>query len=168
MSIPDIAIPDDLLPHDGRFGCGPSRIRPESIEMLAGSAPHYMGTSHRQAGVRFKVGELRNGLAEMFALPYLSLGLTTYSSAIFNFVPEFALDFYAAVRSNDTAHVRTALNDFVIPYCNLRNQGAGYAVSIVKAGMTAIGRTAGPVRPPVTDLSPSQLAELTDLVKKVS
>ena len=69
MSIPDIAIPDDLLPHDGRFGCGPSRIRPESIEMLAGSAPHYMGTSHRQAGVRFKVGELRNGLAEMFALP---------------------------------------------------------------------------------------------------
>lgn len=106
--------------------------------------------------------------AEMFALPYLSLGLTTYSSAIFNFVPEFALDFYAAVRSNDTTHVRTALNDFVIPYCNLRNQGAGYAVSIVKAGMTAIGRSAGPVRPPVTDLSPSQLAELTDLVKKVS
>lgn len=106
--------------------------------------------------------------AEMFALPYLSLGLTTYSSAIFNFVPEFALDFYAAVRSNDTEHVRTALNDFVIPYCNLRNQGTGYAVSIVKAGMTAIGRTAGPVRPPVTDLSESQLAELTDLVKKVS
>lgn len=69
MSIPDIAIPDDLLPHDGRFGCGPSRVRPEAIEMLAGSAPHYMGTSHRQAAVQFKVGELRNGLAEMFALP---------------------------------------------------------------------------------------------------
>jgi phosphoserine aminotransferase len=69
VSIPDIAIPDDLLPHDGRFGCGPSRVRPEAIEMLAGSAPHYMGTSHRQAAVQFKVGELRNGLAEMFALP---------------------------------------------------------------------------------------------------
>ena len=69
MSIPDIAIPDDLLPHDGRFGCGPSRVRPEAIEMLAGSAPHYMGTSHRQAAVQFKVSELRNGLAEMFALP---------------------------------------------------------------------------------------------------
>jgi len=106
--------------------------------------------------------------AEMFALPYLSLGLTTYSSAIFNFVPQFALDFYGAVRSNDVDHIRTALNDFVIPYCNLRNQGQGYAVSIVKAGMTAIGRTAGPVRPPITDLSDSQLAELTDLVKKVS
>ena len=69
MSIPDIAIPDDLLPHDGRFGCGPSRVRPDAVEMLAGSAGHYLGTSHRQAAVQFKVSELRNGLAEMFALP---------------------------------------------------------------------------------------------------
>ncbi len=71
MSTPiqDIAIPDDLLPHDGRFGCGPSRIRPEAVEMLAGSASHYLGTSHRQAAVRFKVSELRNGLAELFSLP---------------------------------------------------------------------------------------------------
>ena len=66
---PDISIPDDLLPHDGRFGCGPSRIRPEAVEMLAGSAGHYLGTSHRQAAVRFKVSELRNGLAELFSLP---------------------------------------------------------------------------------------------------
>ena len=69
MTTPDIAIPDDLLPHDGRFGCGPSRVRPEAIEMLAGSAGHFMGTSHRQATVRFKVSELRNGLAELFSLP---------------------------------------------------------------------------------------------------
>jgi len=69
VTTPDIAIPDDLLPHDGRFGCGPSRIRPEAIEMLAGSAGHYLGTSHRQATVRFKVSELRNGLAELFSLP---------------------------------------------------------------------------------------------------
>jgi phosphoserine aminotransferase len=69
VSLPDIAIPDDLLPHDGRFGCGPSRVRPDAVEMLAGSASHYLGTSHRQAAVQFKVSELRNGLAEMFALP---------------------------------------------------------------------------------------------------
>ncbi|MFZ4668269.1 MAG: phosphoserine transaminase [Microthrixaceae bacterium] len=67
--MPDIAIPDDLLPHDGRFGCGPSKIRPDAVEMLAGSAGHYLGTSHRQAAVQFKVGELRNGLAEMLSLP---------------------------------------------------------------------------------------------------
>lgn len=106
--------------------------------------------------------------AEMYALPYLSLGVTTYSSAIFNFVPQFALDFYDAVRRQDNAWVVAALNDFVVPYCNLRNQESGYAVSIVKAGLTAIGRPAGPVRTPLTDLDERQLADLTDLVKKVS
>jgi phosphoserine aminotransferase len=69
MSTPDIPLPDDILPRDGRFGCGPSRIRPDAIDMLNGSAGHFLGTSHRQATVQFKVSELRNGLAEMFALP---------------------------------------------------------------------------------------------------
>ncbi|MFM7063800.1 MAG: phosphoserine transaminase, partial [Actinomycetes bacterium] len=69
MSTPDISLPDDLLPADGRFGCGPSRVRPDAIDMLNGSAGHFLGTSHRQAAVQFKVSELRNGLAEMFALP---------------------------------------------------------------------------------------------------
>jgi 5-dehydro-4-deoxyglucarate dehydratase len=106
--------------------------------------------------------------AEMFALPYLSLGLTTYSSAIFNFLPQYAVDFYDAVRRRDDAAVMTALNEFVIPYCNLRNREPGYAVSIIKAGMTAIGRPAGPVRAPLTDLDSVELDELATLVKKVS
>lgn len=106
--------------------------------------------------------------AEMFALPYLKLGVTTYSSAIFNFVPQFALDFYHAVRREDTAWVIQALNDFVIPYCDLRNRQQGYAVSIIKAGMKVIGRPAGPVRAPLTDLDPSEVTELAELVKKVS
>ena len=106
--------------------------------------------------------------AEMFALPYLALGVTTYSSAIYNFVPEFALAFYAALRRGDTAFVINALNEFVIPYCNLRNRKQGYAVSIIKGGMKVIGRDAGPVRSPLTDLDDVELAELADLVKKVS
>ena len=69
MSTPDISLPDNLLPHDGRFGCGPSKVRRDAIDMLIGSAPHFLGTSHRQATVRFKVSELRNGLAELFSLP---------------------------------------------------------------------------------------------------
>jgi phosphoserine aminotransferase len=69
VSTPDISLPDDLLPHDGRFGCGPSKVRPDAFDMLAGSAGHFLGTSHRQAAVRFKVSELRNGLAELFSLP---------------------------------------------------------------------------------------------------
>lgn len=50
------------------------------------------------------------------------------------------------------------LRDFVLPYIALRNKGKGYAVSIVKAGMTAIGRTAGPVRTPLAGLNPAELA----------
>jgi len=106
--------------------------------------------------------------AEMFALPYLKLGVTTYSSAIFNFVPQFALEFYAAVRRDDTEWVLKALKDFVIPYCDLRNRKEGYAVSIIKAGMTVIGRPAGPVRAPLTDLTSAEVADLADLIKKVS
>jgi 5-dehydro-4-deoxyglucarate dehydratase len=106
--------------------------------------------------------------AEMFALPYLALGVTTYSSAIYNFVPKFAIDFYNALRSGDNAFVINALNEFVIPYCNLRNKKQGYAVSIIKAGMTVIDRPAGPVRAPLTDLDAVELAELADLIKKVS
>ncbi len=69
MLIPDIDLPEDLIPHDGRFGSGPSKVRPEAIEMLAGSAGHLMGTSHRQSTVRFMVSELRNQLAELLSLP---------------------------------------------------------------------------------------------------
>ncbi|WP_299531314.1 5-dehydro-4-deoxyglucarate dehydratase [uncultured Streptomyces sp.] len=103
--------------------------------------------------------------AEMFALPYLELGVTTYSSAIFNFLPEFALEFYGAVRGRRHDTVVKLLNDFVLPYTSIRNRQAGYAVSIVKAGMTAVGRTAGPVRSPLTDLTPAELAELTALIE---
>jgi 5-dehydro-4-deoxyglucarate dehydratase len=102
--------------------------------------------------------------AETFALPYLEMGVTTYSSAIFNFLPNFALDFYAAVRRRDHAAVFTRLREFVLPYIEIRNRRKGYAVSIVKAGMKAIGRSAGPVRPPLTDLTSAELEELSRLI----
>jgi phosphoserine aminotransferase len=66
---PQISIPTDLLPSDGRFGCGPSKVRPEAVAALAEAAPDLLGTSHRQARVLFEVGALRNGLAELFAAP---------------------------------------------------------------------------------------------------
>jgi 5-dehydro-4-deoxyglucarate dehydratase len=106
--------------------------------------------------------------AETFALPYLEMGVTTYSSAIFNFLPNFAQNFYAAVRRRDHAVVFQQLRDFVLPYIDIRNRRKGYAVSIVKAGMRAIGRPAGPVRTPLTDLDAAEtdaLAKLIDLQK---
>src|SRR4051794_29699702 len=65
----EISIPGDLLPGDGRFGSGPSKVRPEALEALAKAGTDYLGTSHRQATVRFTVGALRNGLAELLSLP---------------------------------------------------------------------------------------------------
>lgn len=102
--------------------------------------------------------------AETFALPYLEMGVTTYSSAIFNFLPKFAQEFYTAVRKRDRDKVYAGLREFVLPYIGIRNRRKGYAVSIVKAGMDAIGRPAGPVRSPLVDLSQAELDELTRLI----
>jgi phosphoserine aminotransferase len=65
----DIRIPADLLPSDGRFGSGPSRVRPEAARALAAAADGYLGTSHRRSGVKSVVGRLRAGIRGLFALP---------------------------------------------------------------------------------------------------
>jgi phosphoserine aminotransferase len=65
----ELVLPPELLPVDGRFGCGPSKVRPEQIEAVVAAATSIIGTSHRQAPVRRLVGEVRSGLAELFALP---------------------------------------------------------------------------------------------------
>jgi phosphoserine aminotransferase len=64
-----IAIPEQLKPADGRFGCGPSKVRPEALEALALHGATLMGTSHRQKPVKSLVGRLRAGLTELFSLP---------------------------------------------------------------------------------------------------
>lgn len=102
--------------------------------------------------------------AETFALPYLEMGVTTYSSAIFNFLPGFAQEFYAAVRRRDHQTVFRHLREFVLPYIEIRNRRKGYAVSIVKAGMRCVGRPAGPVRTPLTDLDQSEMEMLAKLI----
>lgn len=66
---PEIKIPDHLLPADGRFGSGPSRVRQSALDGLAAAGPSYMGLSHRRPGIRSAVGRIREGLAEMFGLP---------------------------------------------------------------------------------------------------
>jgi phosphoserine aminotransferase len=67
--LPDITIPTNLLPSDGRFGSGPSKVRTEAIEALASSAGTFLGTSHRQKTVKSVVGSLREGLTQLFQLP---------------------------------------------------------------------------------------------------
>ncbi len=69
MTDDSIKIPADLLPADGRFGCGPSKVRPEAVQAVADTGTALLGTSHRQAPVKNLVGRVREGLAELFSLP---------------------------------------------------------------------------------------------------
>lgn len=152
-----------------------AKYTPATVARLAATCPTLIGFKdgvgdlesitriHAAVGDRLVyVGGLPT--AETFALPYLELGVTTYSSAIFNFLPEFALEFYAAVRAGERDTVRRLLADVVLPYTDIRDRKAGYAVSIVKAGMTVTGHPAGPVRPPLTDLTEAETAELAALL----
>lgn len=103
--------------------------------------------------------------AETFALSYLEMGVTTYSSAIFNFLPNWATAFYAAVRRRDHAFLAKEMRDFVVPYLALRDRRKGYAVSIVKAGVRLKGHDCGPVRTPLSDLTGEEMAQLAGLLK---
>ena len=67
--MPSLTIPSDLLPADGRFGCGPSKVRQEQLDYLSGAGAAIMGTSHRQAPVKDLVGRVRGGLGELFRIP---------------------------------------------------------------------------------------------------
>ncbi len=69
MSETSITIPADLLPKDGRFGAGPSKVRPEQIEALSAASKTILGTSHRQAPVKNLVGSVREGLSQFFRAP---------------------------------------------------------------------------------------------------
>ena len=102
--------------------------------------------------------------AETFALSYLEMGVTTYSSAIFNFMPKWAAAFYAAVRRRDHAFVAKEMRDFVVPYLAIRDRRRGYAVSIVKAGVRLAGHDCGPVRTPLSDLTEEETAQLKTLI----
>lgn len=94
--------------------------------------------------------------AELFAEAYLGAGFTTYSSAVFNFVPGLANEFYAALRAGDRATCARILNDFFYPFMAIRNRSKGYAVSAIKAGVRLQGFAAGGVRPPLKDLTPEE------------
>lgn len=112
-AIPTIDIPSDLKPSDGRFGSGPSLVRPEAVQALAEAAPTFLGTSHRQDTVKRVVGSLRTGLSELFSLPdgheiLLGNGGTTgfWDAAVFGLIEhksqhlsfgEFSSKFAAAV-----------------------------------------------------------------------
>ncbi len=103
--------------------------------------------------------------AEVFAEAYLGAGVATYSSAVFNFLPGLARDFYSALRSGDHTRTGALLRDFFYPFLTIRNRHKGYAVSAIKAGVRLKGFDAGPVRPPLTDITPEEVDMLAKLIE---
>ncbi len=112
---------------------------------------------------------LLNGMptAETYARALAAQGFASYSSAIFNFVPRTATDVHRAVYAGDDATLARFERDFLVPYARLRSRRPGYAVSVVKAGATIVGRSAGKVRPPLSDVTPEEMEELRALIARL-
>lgn len=102
---------------------------------------------------------------ELYSEAYAAAGVSTYSSAIFNFAPELALSFHRALQEGRKTSLQSILTGFFYPYAQIRDRAPGYAVSIVKAGLRLCGRDCGPVRPPLTDLTEEEHAMLAPLVR---
>jgi len=104
--------------------------------------------------------------AEIIAEAYLSIGVNTYSSAVFNFVPELANLFYTSLRAGNKESVTRITKDFFIPFVRLRSKKNGYAVSLIKAGANIIGRGAGDTRAPLTMPAAEDIALLEQLIHR--
>ena len=154
------------------------RLKPDQLEMLAERCPNLigfkdgMGDIELMVSIRRRLGDrftYLGGLptAEVYAAAYKALGVPVYSSAVFNFVPKTAMDFYKAIAADDHETVGKLIDDFFLPYLDIRNRCAGYAVSIVKAGAKIAGYDAGPVRAPLTDLKPDEYERLAALMDKL-
>ncbi|MEU0276058.1 5-dehydro-4-deoxyglucarate dehydratase [Streptomyces sp. NPDC006307] len=109
-----------------------------------------------------------NGLptAELTAPAYRGIGVTLYSSAVFCFAPDIALAFRRALRDGDDATTDRLIDGFYRPLVELRAQGRGYAVSLVKAGVRLGGLDVGEVRPPLSEPAPAHVEELARLVER--
>lgn len=101
---------------------------------------------------------------ELFAEGFNGVGVTTYSSAVFNFVPKLAQRFYRAMRAGDRVVMEEILRSFFFPFAALRDRKAGYPVSIIKAGVDLVGYGPGPVRPPLIDLDGEEREILRQLI----
>ena len=158
------------------YNRGVCRLSADTLARLAERCANLVGFKdgigeiELMVAIRRRLGErlaYLGGLptAEVYAAAYKAIGVPVYSSAVFNFVPRTAMQFYDGLAKDDQATTGRLLDSFFLPYLAIRNRRPGYAVSIVKAGARLVGRDAGPVRPPLTDLLPAELEELDALIR---
>lgn len=152
-----------------------SILQADTLKRLADECPNLVGFKDGSGDIGLvrqitsSVGDRLTYLggmptAELFAEAYLAAGFTTYSSAVFNFVPGLAVEFYKALRAGQTAHCEKILKDFFYPFMAIRNRSKGYAVSAIKAGVRLQGFDAGPVRAPLVDLTAEEEQMMANLI----
>lgn len=152
-----------------------SVLQPDTLARLCDACPNLIGFKDGTGDIGLvreitaKLGDrliYLGGMptAELFAEAYLGAGFTTYSSAVFNFVPGLANEFYAALRGGDRARCTQILTDFFYPFMTIRNRQKGYAVAAIKAGVRLQGFAAGAVRAPLTDLTGEEKEALAALI----
>ncbi len=152
-------------------------LNAHSVARVAEANPNFVavkdghGDTEELLRMRALLGDritLVNGMptAETYAPAYFGMGVTSYSSAIFNFMPRSAMSFYRSVAQGDAAAIAAFNSDFLVAYCEIRRRRPGYAVSIVKAGVDIIGRGAGPVRSPLCNLTSAERDQLAALIER--
>ncbi|WP_417686656.1 5-dehydro-4-deoxyglucarate dehydratase [Roseibium sp.] len=157
------------------YNRGQSVVSADTLARLADDCPNLIGFKDGTGDIdtvkRITVG-LGDRLAyiggmpthELFAQAFRGAGVDTYSSAVFNFVPETALAFHKAFKAGDDAACNNMLRDFYYPFAKIRDRQTGYAVSAIKAGVALKGFETGPVRPPLTDLTDEERQMLKTLI----
>lgn len=154
-----------------------SILRANTLERLCDACPNLIGFKDGSGEIGLvreitaRMGDRLTYLggmptAELFAEAYMGAGFTTYSSAVFNFVPGLAIEFYDALRAGNTAHCEDVLQSFFYPFMEIRNRRKGYAVAAIKAGVRAAGYDVGPVRSPLSDLTGEEYKMLSDLMQR--
>lgn len=151
-------------------------LEAEAVQKLADACPNLVGLKDGKGDMQAlnKIVKSVGGrlvyiggvpTAEIFAEAYLSIGVNTYSSAVFNFVPDMAVTFYKELRKGNREVVKQITNDFFIPFVDLRDRKEGYGVSLIKAGAEIIGRSAGSVRAPLEMPNAEERSRLATLVE---
>ncbi|WP_306606537.1 5-dehydro-4-deoxyglucarate dehydratase [Paracoccus sp. WLY502] len=157
------------------YNRGQARVSAEQLAQLADECPNLIGFKDGTGDidtvrrVTVMLGDRLSYIGgmpthELFAQAYKGAGMPTYSSAVFNFVPETALKFHAAFTAGDDATCERMLRDFYYPFAKIRDRKAGYAVSAIKAGVRLRGFDAGHVRAPLTDLTEDEMGMMQALI----
>jgi 5-dehydro-4-deoxyglucarate dehydratase len=158
------------------YNRGTSRVTVDILQRLADECSNLIGFKDGTGDidtvrrVTIALGDLLAYIGgmpthELFAQAYRGAGMATYSSAVFNFVPETALAFHKAFTEGEDATCDAMLQDFYYPFAKIRDRKTGYAVSAIKAGVAVRGFDTGAVRSPLTDLTGQEIEMMQDLIR---